>query len=287
MKFLVGSGVVLGCVSGGYIAHGGHMDVLWQPFEFLIILGAAIGAFIIGQPKIVLKNVKVIFQKTMKGAKYDKKAYVELLVMLYQVLKLVKTKGALAIEPHVDKPHDSPLFHAFPIFSSDHHAVEFLCDYLRLWTLGTDNPNELEMVFEKELENHHAVGHALGGSVQSMADGMPALGIVAAVLGVIHTMGSISEPPEVLGKLIGSALVGTFFGVFVAYGFLAPMASSVNTAFESESHYFNCMKVALLSHMQGYAPAIAVEFARKALPEEIRATFAEVEEAVSQAPNVV
>jgi chemotaxis protein MotA len=286
MKFYIGVIVVFACVMGGDLAHGGHIHVLWQPFEYIIILGAAAGAYIIGQPPIVLKNVKLMMKKVTGGARYQKADYLQLLVMLYQVLRLVKTKGTLAIEPHIDKPHESSLFHNYPKFSHDHHALEFLCDYLRLWTLGSDDPNELEVVLDRELDNHHHFGHMLGGSIQSLADGIPALGIVAAVLGVIHTMGSITEPPEVLGKLIGAALVGTFAGVFIAYCFCAPMANSVNSAFEAEGHYFNCMKVALLSHMQGYAPAISIELARKALPDEFRSTFFEVEEAINQAPQM-
>jgi chemotaxis protein MotA len=271
---------------GGYLANGGHIHVLWQPFEFLIILGAAAGAYIIGQPPIVLKNVKLMMKKVTGGARYQKADYLQLLVMLYQVLRLVKTKGTLAIEPHIDKPHESSLFHNYPKFSHDHHALEFLCDYLRLWTLGSDDANELEVVLDRELDNHHHFGQMLGGSIQAVADGVPALGIVAAVLGVIHTMGSITEPPAVLGHLIGAALVGTFFGVFFAYCFCAPMANAINSAFEAEGHYFNCMKVALLSHMQGYAPAISIELARKALPDEFRSTFFEVEEAINQAPQM-
>jgi chemotaxis protein MotA len=198
----------------------------------------------------------------------------------------VQSKGLLALEPHIENPHESSIFTRFPTFSHNHHAVEFLCDYLRMVTLGTNVVHEMESLMDQELETHHQEQERLVSAVQSLADGTPALGIVAAVLGVIKTMGAISEPPEVLGHLIGGALVGTFFGVFVAYGFFGPMAQSLKNTFEAESKYFLAIKSGLLAHMSGYAPAIAVEFARKSLFSEVRPTFAEVDEATGKLPAV-
>lgn len=284
MLFLVGTAVVILCVFGGYVAAGGHMAILFQPFEFVIIGGAAIGGFIIANPKPVIKATLGSFKKLMKGSAYGKAAYLELLCLLYSVCKLVKSKGVLAIEAHVEKPHESPLFQQFPTFHKDHHMTEFLCDYLRLWTLGTDNPHELEALIDEEIETHHHEMLAASDAVQAMADAMPALGIVAAVLGVIHTMGSISEPPEVLGHLIGAALVGTFAGILMSYGFVAPMASSLKATFNAESKYLFCIKAALLAHMNGSAPAVTVEFARKTLTSDMRPSFYDVEQAVSQLP---
>jgi len=220
----------------------------------------------------------------LKAEKYDKKAYLELLSLLYAVFKMAKTKGALALEQHVEKPEESSLFAQYPKFNHDHHAVVFLCDYLRLLTLGTDNHHEMESLMDQEIETHHEEEHAIVNAIQTIADGLPALGIVAAVLGVIHTMGSITEPPAVLGELIGGALVGTFCGVLFAYGFVGPIAGAVKARADAEVKYYLCIKAGLLAYMQGYAPAVAVEFARKSLNSDVRPTFYEVEEAVEAAP---
>ena len=282
MLFLVGALVVVGSVFGGYMANGGHLDVLWQPFEIVIIVGAAIGAFVISNPASVLKGTLKGFGKLLKGSAYKKAAYLELLSLMYQVFKLAKTKGMLALETHVEKPDESTLFAQFPNFAKDHHALEFLCDYLRLMTLGTENPYEVEALMDAEIDTHHHEQEQISGAVQGIADALPALGIVAAVLGVIHTMGSITEPPAVLGHLIGGALVGTFMGIFIAYGFVAPMSTSLKNTFEADGKYLQCIKAGLLAHLQGYAPAVAVEFARKALLSDVRPDFYEVEKATSE-----
>ncbi|MGH6879324.1 MAG: flagellar motor stator protein MotA [Hypericibacter sp.] len=286
MFLIIGSVVVLVCVFGGYMASGGHMIVLFQPFEVLIIAGAALGAFLIANPPSVLKRTLTATIGLLKGPRYNKASYVELLSLLYQIFKLSKTKGMLALEGHVEKPDESPLFAQFPNFAKDYHAMVFLCDYLRMLTLGTDNSHEVESIIDEELETHHKEQHVISDAVQTMADGMPALGIVAAVLGVIHTMGSITEPPEVLGHLIGGALVGTFMGVLMSYGFVAPTATALKTRFDAEAKYLQCIRAGLLAHMQGYPPAVSVEFARKALLSDVRPTFYEVEEAVSALPAV-
>jgi len=277
MRLIVGILIVLGSVFGGYAASGAHLAVLYQPFEYIIILGAACGAYVVGNPPAVLKGTVGIFGKLFKGPRYGKAAYLELLGLQFTLFKLAKSKGNLALEVHVENPQDSAIFNSFPTFASDHHAVEFMCDYLRMITLGTENAHELETLMDEELETHHQEREQLVGAIQALADGTPALGIVAAVLGVIHTMGSIDQPPEILGHLIGGALVGTFFGVLVAYGFFGPMAQSLKTIFEAESKYYLSMKAGLLAHMAGYAPAVSIEFARKALMSDVRPTFLEVE----------
>ena len=284
MRLIIGIIVVFGCVFGGYAALGGHLEVLWQPWEFVIILGAAIGAFIIGNTGPIIKGTMGAMGTLLKGSKYNKAAYVELLGMQFALYKLVQAKGILALEPHIENPHESALFARFPTFAGNHHAVEFVCDYLRMVTLGSNNVHEMEALMDEELETHHQEQHRLIGAVQALADGTPALGIVAAVLGVIKTMGSISEPPEVLGHMIGGALVGTFFGVFVAYGFFGPMAQSLKNIYESESKYFLSLKAGMLAHIGGQVPVMAVEFARKALMSEDRPTFAEIDEVVSNMP---
>jgi len=284
MLFILGSVTVIVCVLGGYAAMGGHLAVLWQPFEMVIIVGAAIGAFITSNTKTVLGRTGKAMGTLLKGSRYTKESYLELLSLQYQVFKIAKTRGLLALEQHIEKPEESALFQQFPKFYSNHHAVVFLCDYLRLMSLGSDNPNELDTLMEEELDTHHEEMMQISNAIQTMADGMPALGIVAAVLGVIKTMGAITEPPEVLGKLIGGALVGTFLGVWISYGFLAPISNSLKSVYDAEAKYFLCMKAGLLAHLHGYAPAVSVEYARKALMSDVRPTFYEVEEATSALP---
>ncbi|MDP3316603.1 MAG: flagellar motor stator protein MotA, partial [Devosia sp.] len=275
---------VFATVLGGYMAMGGKLYVLWQPYEGVIILGAAAGAFIIGNTGPIMKQTAGVFGTLMRGPRYNKAAYVELLGLQFTIFKLVQSKGVLALEQHIENPHESALFQRFPTFAKNHHAVEFLCDYLRMVTLGTRVPHEMEALMDEELETHHQENERVIGAVQSLADGTPALGIVAAVLGVIKTMGSISEPPEVLGHMIGGALVGTFLGVFVAYGFFGPFAQGLRNIYEAESKYFLSMKVGMLAHISGYAPSIAIEFARKSLMSDVRPTFAEIDEATANLP---
>jgi len=285
MLVIIGAIIVLASVIGGYAAGGGHISVLWQPFEFVIIFGAAFGSFIIGSPKSVLKGTIKALGPMMKGPRHTKDSYMELLSMLYSTFRLAKSKGDLALESHVERPEESPLFQRFPSFANDHHALTFFCDYLRLLTLGTNNAHEVETIIDEEIETHHKEHHAVSAAVITMADAMPALGIVAAVLGVIHTMGSITEPPEVLGHLIGAALVGTFSGVLLSYGFFAPFGHAIQAAYDAETEYLTCIKAALLAHMQGYAPQVSIEFARKILPSHVRPSFQEVEDTVTNLPS--
>lgn len=282
MLFLIGLAVVIGSVLGGYLPHG-DARVLWQPLEFLIILGAAIGSFIISNPKNVLAGTGKRLGRLMKGPPHSKQSYVELLTLLFTLFKLAKSKGALALEAHVEKPEESTVFQQYPKFMHNHHAVEFLCDYLRLLTMGTENANEMEDLMNRDIDTHHKEEHAISSAITNMSDGMPAFGIVAAVLGVIVTMGSISEPPEVLGKLIGAALVGTFAGVLMAYGIFGPIGKNLEQWAEADGKYYECIKAGILAHIQGYAPQISVEFARKTLMSHERPSFAELEEAVNSA----
>ena len=279
-------GIVITAISviGGYAFNGGHLVVLFQPFEWLIIVGAAVGSLLLGNPKGIILGITHNLPLVFKGPHHNQASFIELLSMLYAVFKLAKTKGDLALESHVEKPDESPLFAKFPNFNADHHTRTFLCDYLRLLTLGTSNAHELEVVIDGELEAHHKHYHEMSHAVNLMADAMPALGIVAAVLGVIHTMGSITEPPEVLGHLIGAALVGTFSGVLLSYAFFAPISRNMQLCFDSDSYYLTAIKAGLLAHMQGYAPQVSIEFARKILPDELRPTFQELEETVTNLP---
>jgi len=234
MFFIIGFLVVVGSVIGGYVGGDGHLSVLWMPFEFLIIFGAGLGSVLIGNPKTVLVGVIKSMGALLRGSKYNKASYLELLGVLYALFRLAKTKGDLALENHVERPDESPLFQAFPRFSREHHALVFLCDYLRLLTLGTSNSHEMEAVMDEELETHHNEMRAISNAIGVLGDALPALGIVAAVLGIIHTMGAIAEPPEILGHLIGGALVGTFSGILASYGVVSPMGRSLEQTFDAE-----------------------------------------------------
>ncbi|HUL07801.1 MAG TPA: flagellar motor stator protein MotA [Candidatus Acidoferrum sp.] len=289
MLVLVGFGTILGCVVGGYILNGGELIVLFQPFEFMIIGGAALGAFIASNSTQthVLKESFGCIKVLMAGKKYKEQDYLELLSALYSLFRLIKTKGELAIEAHIEHPEESALFMHFPRFLKNHEAVHFVCDYMRLVTLGSKNPFEIDALMDEEIDTLRKEKAHVPHAIQNVADATPALGIVAAVLGVIHTMGSIKEPPEVLGHLIGGALVGTFLGVLLSYGFIAPIASAVKAASEAEVKYFECMRQGILAYLNGCAPQVAVEFARKVLTHDVRPSFEEVEKATAEAAESV
>lgn len=267
------------CVIGGYMGAGGHVHVLWQPFEFVIIFGGGAMAYVVANPSHVLKETMPDIMSIFKAPKYTKDDFIEQLSMLFLVFKTARSKGWLVMEPHIENPHESDIFQKFPTFYNDHHALTFLCDYLRLISLGADNPFEVEALLDEELETQKEDTTHVAHAVQTMADGLPAMGIVAAVLGVIHTMGAIAEPPEVLGHLIGAALVGTFLGILLCYGFMGPIASAIGARKEAELKYYVCIKVCLLSFLQGAAPQVAIEFGRKVLAHDVRPTFVELEEA--------
>lgn len=277
MLFIIGVLIVIGCVSGGYAMHGGNFKVLWQPSEVVIIFGAALGAAVISNPGHVLKMMGKSCGGLLKGNPHSKQDYVELLTFMFNIFKLMKAKGALAVEEALDNPEESELFTAYPNFLKKHHAVEFFCDYIRLTTMGMDNPYILDDRMEKEVEDLHHEHHTAAAAIGAVADGLPALGIVAAVLGVIMTMGSIAEPPEVLGGLIAAALVGTFLGILMGYGFIGPAASCMEKNAAAETEFFFTLKTGILSHVQGNAPAVTVEFARKTVPEHFRPSFHELD----------
>ena len=286
LLFFVGLGVLFACVFGVYIIEDGNIMIILHaaPFELITIFGAAVGAMIIGTPKHILSKLGGAFGQMLKGPVYTNDTYLELLCLLYQIFKLSQAKGMLALEPHVETPHESTIFSMFPTIKEDHHVVEFICDYLRMVTMGTDNPHQIEDLINEELEVHHTELHSIAGVFSTMGDGLPALGIVAAVLGVIKTMAAIDQPPAVLGKMIGSALVGTFLGVFLAYGIVGPTANSLKALYDQEGKIFACIKAALIAYLNGHAPAIAVEFARKASPTHLRPSFYDVEAKLGELP---
>lgn len=278
--------VVIGAVLIGFIGDGGQISALWQPFEFLIICGGGFGSFLIANPKDVVIASFHGLKRVYFGPKYKKAEYVELLIMLYTLLKYLKIKGTLALEKHIENPLQSPLFEKFPLFKKDNVSVVFFCDYMRLLTIGTDNPNEIEALMEVDIDSILNTRTKGGSALKNLADSLPALGIVAAVLGVIHTMSSISEPPEILGHMIGSALVGTFTGILLSYGFIGPMGDSIVNIAKRDISYFSCMKVAIVSYLQGNDATIAVEFARKCVDERHRPSFEELEQEIAKVPNI-
>lgn len=278
MMVIIGIVVVIGCVIGGYVGMGGKLMVLYQPLELVIIGGSGVGAYVISNPPAVLSHTGAAFGSAFSGEKYKKEHYVELLCMMYATFKLAKSKGMLALEAHIENPSESDLFSNFPLFVGDAEVNTFFCDYMRMMTMGTDNPHQMEDLMNEEIDIVKHEKMHLAHAVQLMGDSFPALGIVAAVLGVIKTMGSINSPPEILGKMIGGALVGTFLGILLCYGFVGPMAVIIKTVYEGEMKYYDCMKSGLLAYMNGYAPAIAVEFARKSLDPHYRPSFTELEE---------
>ena len=281
MFVIIGTLFVTVCIIGGYLMLGGHLAVLFQPAELVIIGGSGIGAFIAANNKETVFGSISGLIGLLKGPKYKADQYLELLTLQYQIYRMAKTKGMLSLETHIDNPEESELFQKFPGFAADHHAVEFFCDYLRLMTMGTDNPLEVEAIIDAELDVLHEHNQHIAHAVNTMAEAFPGLGIVAAVLGVIHTMGSITEPPEILGHLIGAALVGTFLGILLCYGFVGPLATAMKGVYDADHNYFVCLKIGIIAHLQGYSPAVSVEFARKTLGHSVRPSFTELEDATA------
>ncbi len=270
---------LLACVFGSYILSGGSLEPLIEamPFELLTILGAAIGTFVMSNSMHDVKHTLAGFKKIMGGAKFTKPHYIELLSLLFLFARLATTKGAMALEPHIENPASSSAFQKFPRILANHHATAMICDYMRMMGMNADDPHQIEDLMGRELKK--TLHEELHGShaLQSMADALPALGIVAAVLGVIKTMSHINEPPAVLGAMIGGALVGTFLGVLLAYGMAGPFASRLKGVVEEESKYFEVIRAVLVAHLHGNAPQISVETGRKMAPNQHMPSFAELE----------
>jgi chemotaxis protein MotA len=282
MLVIIGYIVVVGSVLGGFMAHGGKLGALWQPFELVIIGGAALGAFVVGNNAKVLKATFASLPKVLKGSKYTKNRYLSLMALLYDILAKVRKEGMMSVEADVETPEQSPIFAKYPEILADHHLVEFITDYLRLMVSGNMNPLEIETLMDQEIETHHAEGHVPASAIQKVADGLPAFGIVAAVMGVVNVMGSVGEPPAILGAKIGAALVGTFVGILLAYGFVGPLSGLLEQKLEEGTKELQCVKVTLLASLQGYAPQLAVEFGRKVLFSTERPSFSELEKHVKR-----
>ncbi len=282
MLTIGGLGFLLACVFGSYLMSGGSMAPLIEamPFELLTIGGAALGTFVMSNSMHDVKHTLGAFKKVLKGASFHKSDYVELLSLLYYFTRLASTKGAMALEAHIEKPEESSAFKNFPKVLANHHATALICDYLRMVGMNADDPHQIEDVMARELKKTlHEELHP-SHAIQSMADALPALGIVAAVLGVIKTMSHINEPPAVLGAMIGGALVGTFLGVLLAYGMAGPVAARMKGVVEEEAKYMEVIRAVLVTHLHGNAPQVSVETGRKMAPNEHMPTFQELETAV-------
>jgi len=278
MKFTIGVLTVFAAVIGGYLLSHGDLLLLYQPFELLIILGGAMGAFVIANTKpVIMGSIKGVLA-LFKGSLYRKEHYMNVLGLMFDLFSKSRKEGLMALENDIEEPEQSPIFQKYPKIQSNHHLVDFICDYLRLMVGGNMNAFELENLMDIELETHHHEAARPSSAVTLMSDGLPAFGIVAAVMGVVITMGFISEPPEVLGAHVGAALVGTFLGILLSYGFVGPMGNAMGAQVEEEGKLYESVKVCILATLNGYTPQIAVEFGRKVLYSDVRPGFIELEE---------
>ncbi|HZH47550.1 MAG TPA: flagellar motor stator protein MotA [Roseococcus sp.] len=279
MTTILGFAIMMVAVFGGYTIAGGKFGIILKslPYEMLMIGGAAVGAFLMANSMGGVKHTLAGFGKVIKGSRFRKSDYTDLLSLLYFFVRLAQTKGAMALEPHIEKPEESAAFNKFPAIAKDHHATVLICDYLRMVGMNADDPHQIEDVMARELKKLREEEMHPSHAMQSIADALPALGIVAAVLGVIKTMGSIDQPPAVLGGMIGGALVGTFLGVLLAYGLMGPMASRLKGVVEEDCAYYEVIRAVIVAHLHGNAPQVSVETGRKVAPSHVMPSFQELE----------
>ena len=282
MLVIAGYLVVIGSVFGGFALAGGQLLVLWQPLEVLMICGGAAGAFFVGNNAKSIKATLGALPQILKGSKYSKTLYLELMALLSEILTKVRKEGLMSIEGDIDEPENSPIFSKYPGILSDHHIIEFITDYLRLMVSGNMDAFQIENLMDNEIETHHHEGEVPIHCIAKLGDGLPAFGIVAAVMGVVKTMESVHLPPAELGIMIAHALVGTFLGILLAYGFVSPLAGLLEQKLQESTKMFQCVKVTLLASLNGYAPPLAVEFGRKVLYSTERPSFKELEDHIKQ-----
>lgn len=282
MNMIIGVLVVMFSVFGGFVWSGGQLMALVHPPELLIIGGGAFGALLIANTPQVIKRVFIGIPGLMRPSKYNKQAYLDLLALLFELFMKARKEGLMSLEAHIEEPDKSPIFTKYPEILSDHHAMDFITDYLRMMVTGAANAFEMENLMDLELETHHTEGAVPSNSLQTMADGLPGFGIVAAVMGVVITMSFISEGPDVIGAKVAAALVGTFLGILLSYGFAGPMASALGTRAVEESKFVEVIKVSLLASLNGYSPQVAIEFGRKVIFSIDRPGFFELEDYVKR-----
>ncbi len=280
MFVIVGWVIVCVCIFGGFVISGGSLASIWHPIEIVVIGGGALGATVAANGKAALNAIVKAIPASFKPSHANKALYMELLALLYEILSKVRKEGLMSIEGDVDDPHNSPIFSKYHLVSHDHHIVEFITDYLRMMVGGNLNAFEIESLMDQEMETHHNEAHVPVAAIAKLADSLPAFGIVACVLGVVKTMGSLHLPPKELGPMIGTALTGTFLGILMAYGFVAPLAGILENKMGEDGKIYECIKFTLLSSLNGYAPQVAVEFGRKVLFSTDRPSFRELEEHV-------
>jgi chemotaxis protein MotA len=284
---IIGIVLLFALVFGSFIISGGNIGVILHaaPHELMAILGAGVASFLIANSMPVIKATGGGMGKVFKGPKWKPQDYRDLLALLFLLTKTMKSKGVIALESHIENPTESAIFSRFPNVLKDHFAVDFICDTLRMMTMNLEDPHQVEDAMENQLEKHHHEALAPSHALQTLADALPALGIVAAVLGVIKTMGAITEPPEILGEMIGGALVGTFLGVFLAYGMVGPMATRMKEVIEEEGSFYKIIQSVLVAHLHGNAAQISVEIGRGNVPSGAQPSFLELEEALSNMPT--
>lgn len=278
----VGAIVVVVCVFGGFLAAGGHLHVIWQPFEVVIIFGAALGGFLIANPMGTVKMAISKSMHAMTGKPPSKKEYLELLQMMFQLFQIFRKDGPQAVEKHIEEPNSSEIFKAYPGFLKNHHAVDFLCDTMKI-TLSADlTQYDVDDLLDQDIKVAHAEEHAAAHGVQAVADALPGLGIVAAVLGIVHTMDYLDQGVQTIGSLVAAALVGTFLGVLFCYGFFGPLATKMGNDIEAEGRYLSVIKAALVALQRGAPPLVCVEFARRSIFPTERPTFDEMDTATKE-----
>jgi chemotaxis protein MotA len=279
MFAIIGILVVIGAVIGGYLMEHGILKVLIQPAELVIIGGAALGTLLIANPLPVTMKIFKGLIGILKGGGFTKPFYLETLKMLNDLFNQARKNGMVKLEEDVENPDKSPIFSKYPKFLHHHHAVHFVCDTLRMAISGGVQPHDLDMMMEMDMEVHHHEASTPVTALNSVADSLPGLGIVAAVLGIVNTMGSLGGPPEEIGEKVGAALVGTFLGILMCYGFLGPLSSIMQKGTDAEGEYLQCLRQGVIAFVKGSAPILAVEFARRSIPGDVRPTFKELEAA--------
>jgi chemotaxis protein MotA len=282
MLTIVGLVVVIVSVLGGFTLAGGNPASLLQPSEIIVILGTALGTIMSSTPMPVLKNTGAKLGQLIKPTPFTKTLYLESLRLLYELFQTARKDGLVAIEAHIEKPKDSALFKKYPSVLHEHHAVEFLCDSMRLVLVGSVPAHDLEGLMDSEIDVHHENESKTAGVLQKVSDALPGIGIVAAVLGIVVTMGAIAGPIEVIGEKVGAALTGTLIGVLFAYGFIGPLSTALEHLNSAEQRYYAFLKSAIVAFAKGFSPIVAAEFARRSIFSEVRPSFAEMEDAVKR-----
>jgi len=283
---IIGIVLLFAMVFGGYVLSGGHFEVILEalPHEMMTIGGAAVAALLLGNGIGEVKKTVGDIAKAFSGPKWKQPDYRDLLCLLFLLTKTMKMKGMIALEAHIEKPQDSSIFKRYPKIAKDHFALDFICDTLRMMTMSLEDPHQVETAMEKQLEKHHHEALMSSAALQTMADGLPALGIVAAVLGVIKTMVSITEPPEILGGMIGGALVGTFLGVFLAYGLVGPISSRLKGIVDEDAQFYHVIRDILVAHLHGNSAQVSVEIGRGSVPSTCQPSFTQLEESLNTIP---